>query len=137
MKPVSTDNPTRRKESTDDSTERKESGVTPSEVQGKESEPQVESKGTQEPKVSTEETTKRAVSTPQEPESFPPVDLDDFDDCRQLESLGLNHLKSELMRRGLKCGGSLPERAARLFSVKGLSPDEIDPSLLAKPSKKK
>lgn len=53
----------------------------------------------------------------------------------QLESLGLDVLKQELMSRGLKCGGTLSERAARLYSIKGLSPDQIDPALLAKPQK--
>ncbi len=79
------------------------------------------------------------VPTPAAPEptSFEPVNLDDFDSAKDLESLGLNHLKHELTRRGMKCGGALPERASRLFSIKGLSPDEIDPSLLAKPPKKK
>lgn len=55
----------------------------------------------------------------------------------QLESLGLDVLKVELMSRGLKCGGTLLERAARLFSVRGLRPDQIDPALLAKPGKAK
>ncbi|XP_029010361.1 splicing regulator SDE2 [Betta splendens] len=55
----------------------------------------------------------------------------------QLESLGLDVLKQELMSRGLKCGGTLSERAARLYSIKGLSPDQIDPALLAKPEKSK
>ncbi|XP_016427582.1 protein SDE2 homolog isoform X1 [Sinocyclocheilus rhinocerous] len=55
----------------------------------------------------------------------------------QLEALGLERLKKELMERGMKCGGTLQERAARLFSVKGLSPDQIDPALLAKPTKGK
>ena len=72
-----------------------------------------------------------------EPTSFEPVNLDEFDSAKDLEALGLNHLKSELTRRGMKCGGALPERASRLFSVKGLSPNEIDPILLAKPPKKK
>ncbi|XP_016105881.1 protein SDE2 homolog isoform X3 [Sinocyclocheilus grahami] len=55
----------------------------------------------------------------------------------QLEALGLERLKKELMERGMKCGGTLQERAARLFSIKGLSPDQIDPALLAKPTKGK
>nr|CAG4649054.1 EOG090X0OE5 [Polyphemus pediculus] len=54
-----------------------------------------------------------------------------------LEKLGLDHLKCELMRRGLKCGGTLTDRALRLFSIKGLSCDEIPSSMLAKPPKKK
>jgi len=56
---------------------------------------------------------------------------------QQLESLGLDVLKEELVSRGLKCGGTISERAARLFSVRGLSPDQIDPALLTKPAKAK
>ena len=70
-------------------------------------------------------------------ETFSPIDLDDFSDSKQLELLGLNHLKEELQRRGLKCGGTLSDRALRLFSIKGLSQDEISPMLLVKPLKKK
>lgn len=39
-----------------------------------------------------------------------------------------------LMALGMKCGGTLQQRAERLFSVKGLPPANIDPKLLAKPS---
>ena len=35
-----------------------------------------------------------------------------------LQVLGLERLKNELQTRGLKCGGSLTERAARLFLLK-------------------
>ncbi|XP_051980128.1 replication stress response regulator SDE2-like isoform X2 [Xyrauchen texanus] len=66
-----------------------------------------------------------------------PLDLLSVSGVEQLESLGLERLKKELMERGMKCGGTLQERAARLFSVKGLIPDQIDPVLLAKPSKGK
>nr|SVE75564.1 EOG090X0OE5 [Daphnia dolichocephala] len=75
--------------------------------------------------------------TAPEPTVFLPINLLDFDSSKALELLGLNHLKHELQRLGLKCGGSLSERASRLFTIKGLSPDEIDPSLLAKPPKKR
>lgn len=51
-----------------------------------------------------------------------------------LYPLGLDVLKQELMDRGLKCGGTLEQRAQRLFSVKGLSKDQIDPSLFSKAS---
>ncbi|KAK9540999.1 hypothetical protein VZT92_003413 [Zoarces viviparus] len=54
-----------------------------------------------------------------------------------LESLGLEVLKQELMSRGLKCGGTLKERAQRLFSIRDLRPDQIDPALLARPAKTK
>nr|SVE73995.1 EOG090X0OE5 [Daphnia atkinsoni] len=72
-----------------------------------------------------------------EPTVFLPINLLDFDSSKAIESLGLNHLKNELQRLGIKCGGSLSERASRLYSIKGLSTEEIDPSLLAKPLKKK
>lgn len=67
----------------------------------------------------------------------PLVDLVSVSSVGQLESLGLDVLKEELMSRGLKCGGTLTERAARLFSIRGLTPDQIDPALLAKPGKTK
>ncbi|XP_076583580.1 splicing regulator SDE2 isoform X2 [Chaetodon auriga] len=65
------------------------------------------------------------------------VDLSAVSSVDQLESLGLDALKEELMSRGLKCGGTLTERATRLFSVRGLTPDQIDPALLAKAGKTK
>lgn len=75
---------------------------------------------------------------------FPPqhtgqqtLDLLAFGSTAELEALGLDRLKCELMALGLKCGGTLQERAARLFSVRGLSRDQIDPALFAKPSKGK
>ncbi len=36
-----------------------------------------------------------------------------------LEAHGLDALKAELRRLGLKCGGTLAERAARLFALRG------------------
>lgn len=61
-----------------------------------------------------------------------PFCLDDVDSVEDLEAFGLDRLKQELMNRGLKCGGTLEQRAQRLFSVKGLTKDQIDPDLLAK-----
>ncbi|XP_014673553.1 PREDICTED: protein SDE2 homolog [Priapulus caudatus] len=66
-----------------------------------------------------------------------PVDLDSYDEATQLEMLGLDVLKEELMSRGMKCGGTLQQRAQRLFAARGLSDDQIDPSMRAKPSKGK
>lgn len=68
---------------------------------------------------------------------YKPVDLDQYPRAEELEPLGLEHLKVELTRRGLKCGGTLEERAQRLFSIKGLASDGINPKLLAKPAKGK
>ena len=72
-------------------------------------------------------------SAPSGPVSYPPVDLeqDDFaaPSLENLTVLGLLHLKVELERRGLKAGGSLEDRALRLFSVRGLSDKEIPKKL--------
>lgn len=67
----------------------------------------------------------------------PAVDLASVSSVDQLEVLGLDVLKAELMSRGVKCGGTLTERAARLFSIRGLKPDQIEPALLAKLGKTK
>jgi hypothetical protein len=40
-------------------------------------------------------------------------------DAAALEALGLEALKAELARLGLKCGGTLGERAARLWALRG------------------
>ncbi|XP_029538216.2 splicing regulator SDE2 [Oncorhynchus nerka] len=66
-----------------------------------------------------------------------PLDLQAVHSDKELETLGLDRLKAELIARGMKCGGTLSERAARLFSTVGLSTEDIDPALLAKPSKGK
>jgi Replication stress response SDE2 C-terminal len=52
-----------------------------------------------------EETAKNIV------ESFPDIDLEseEFASAQSLEAFGLDHLKSELSRRGLKTGGTLVE----------------------------
>nr|CAG4642985.1 EOG090X0OE5 [Evadne anonyx] len=71
-----------------------------------------------------------------EPEVFEPINLDTIESEQELELLGLAHIKQELQSRGLKCGGSLSERASRLFSVKGLNNDQINPKLFSKPPKK-
>jgi len=54
----------------------------------------------------------------------------DFEETWSLESL-----KAELASRGVKAGGTLAERAARLFLVKDLKDEEIDPKLLARAKK--
>jgi len=64
------------------------------------------------------------------------LDLDKYNTVQELEQVGLEVLKAALMCRGLKCGGTLQQRAERLFSVKGLSQDNIPPSLFAKPPRK-
>ena len=65
------------------------------------------------------------------------VDLesDAYSTLESVTQLGLKHLKAELERRGLKAGGTLDERAARLFSVRGLEEDKISDKIKAKPKK--
>lgn len=58
------------------------------------------------------------------------LDLSAFSSWEELASLGLDRLKSALMALGIKCGGTLEERAQRLFSTKGKQ--TIDATLLAK-----
>ncbi|XP_033635336.1 splicing factor 3A subunit 3-like [Asterias rubens] len=60
------------------------------------------------------------------------LDLSAFSSPEELASLGLDRLKSALMALGLKCGGTLEERAQRLFSTKGVPLDQLDASLFAK-----
>ncbi|XP_055339644.1 splicing factor 3A subunit 3-like [Paramacrobiotus metropolitanus] len=63
------------------------------------------------------------------------LDLRSFSAVEEIMELGMERLKSALMALGMKCGGTLEERAKRLWSTRGKSPAEIDASLLvAKPS---
>nr|DBA33629.1 TPA: hypothetical protein GDO54_001281 [Pyxicephalus adspersus] len=65
------------------------------------------------------------------------LDLSAFSSWEELASLGLDRLKSALLALGLKCGGTLEERAQRLFGTKGKSLDSLDPSLFTKNPKAK
>jgi len=66
-------------------------------------------------------------------EKSKPIDLQAFSSALELEQLGTNTLKDELLRLGMKCGGTMQQRAERLFSVKGIAQDQIPAKLLAKP----
>lgn len=68
--------------------------------------------------------------------SWEPVNLQEYKSAQELEVLGLDHLKAELQRRGLKVGGSLSERAARLYLLSQTPIEKIDKKHLAKPAKK-
>lgn len=61
-----------------------------------------------------------------------PLNFDEFNLAAEMEVLGLERLKSELQARGLKCGGTLQERAARLFMLKSTPIEKIPKKLLAK-----
>lgn len=55
-----------------------------------------------------------------------PIDFQDFESAEELQALGLERLKSELQSRKLKCGGSLAERANRLYLLKSTPLEKID-----------
>jgi len=60
------------------------------------------------------------------------LDLSAFGAAEELTALGLDRLKSALMALDLKCGGTLQERAQRLFNTKGKRMEDIDKSLFTK-----
>ncbi|TMS40096.1 hypothetical protein L596_006519 [Steinernema carpocapsae] len=53
------------------------------------------------------------------------LNLSEFNSAEELESLGLDRLKTALIALNMKCGGSLKERAARLYATKGKSTEEL------------
>lgn len=63
-----------------------------------------------------------------------PLRLGMFNDVKELEALGMDRLKEALEAMGLKCGGTLQDRAQRLWSVRGKKPEEIPANLKAKPA---
>ncbi|KAL0379401.1 UNVERIFIED_CONTAM: Replication stress response regulator SDE2 [Sesamum angustifolium] len=60
------------------------------------------------------------------------LNFDEYRSAAELEVLGLDRLKSELQARGLKCGGTLQERAARLFLLKTTPLEMLPKKLFAK-----
>ncbi|KAK5983825.1 Splicing factor 3A subunit 3 [Trichostrongylus colubriformis] len=61
-----------------------------------------------------------------------PIDVSAYSSPVELESLGLDRLKAALMALGLKCGGTLKERAERLYASKGLRAGDLGRDALAK-----
>ena len=60
------------------------------------------------------------------------LDLSVFSSSEELMSLGLDRLKTALQALNLKCGGTLEERAKRLFYTKGMSLESLQSSAFAK-----
>lgn len=60
------------------------------------------------------------------------LDIWQYKSPEDLMSAGLEKLKTALVVRGMKCGGTLEERAKRLWAARGKRPDEIEESLLVK-----
>mmetsp|Transcript_11989 Transcript_11989/g.29507 ORF Transcript_11989/g.29507 Transcript_11989/m.29507 type:complete len:494 (-) Transcript_11989:132-1613(-) len=63
---------------------------------------------------------------------YGPVDLSKYGKWEDLEPLGMDCLKAELKRVGLKTGGRLEERCKRLFLLKGKTIDQIPNKYRAK-----
>ena len=108
--------------------------------QGEKEEEEKEEKDTKENKKKEEkaEANKKepqlssSKSSPPKQENFEPIDLNNINTAQELERFGLDHLKIELTRQKLKCGGSLEERANRLFLLKTNSLEAIDKKHKAK-----
>ena len=63
------------------------------------------------------------------------IDLSQFKTSKDLESVGLDALKQELLLFGLKCGGTLEQRAERLFLLKETPLNQLPKSCFAKKKK--
>ena len=59
------------------------------------------------------------------------IDPRAFAAATELERFGLDRLRDELAARGLKCGGTLAQRAERLFLLKNNEVEELDKKHLA------
>ncbi|KAJ8748549.1 hypothetical protein K2173_003450 [Erythroxylum novogranatense] len=60
------------------------------------------------------------------------LDLIQFNSAADFEVYGMEGLKTQLQLYGLKCGGTLQERAARLFLLKSTPLEKLPKKLLAK-----
>jgi len=80
-------------------------------------------------------TTTTTTTTP----AAPPISSFDFSKYpspQDLESLGADALKTELQKRGLLCGGTIAERAARLYMLKDTRLEKLDRKHFALDAKK-
>eukprot|EP01034_Spumella_vulgaris_P021532 gene21531-27567_t len=66
-----------------------------------------------------------------------PLRLGMFNTVDELVSLGANRLKDALTALNLKCGGTVEERAARLWLVRGKKAEDFPANLLVKTNKRK
>lgn len=64
-----------------------------------------------------------------------PLNLEKYNSAADLEVLGMDRLKAELQAHGLKCGGTLSERASRLYLLKTTPLGKLPKKFLAKPAK--
>jgi len=80
-------------------------------------------------------TTETPPSKQEEKQSL--IVVEEIESQEQLEEFGLEALKNALQVRGVKCGGGLQERAARLWSIRGLKQDQIPKALLPTTTKQR
>ncbi|KAK9830838.1 hypothetical protein WJX74_009412 [Apatococcus lobatus] len=69
---------------------------------------------------------KAEASQAAEQTQAPAVDLQMYASAQELEQLGLDALKQQLQLHDLKCGGTVEERAARLFLLKDTALADLD-----------
>jgi len=84
----------------------------------------------------TEEKTQNTSKTTTQTSKPELINLSQYSTAKDVEALGMNTLKDGLEDLGLKCGGTLTQRAERLWATKGLTKEQYDPASLA-PKKKK
>lgn len=75
-------------------------------------------------------------SQPAAPVPAQHVTLESYETPQELEALGLDALKAQLQSHGLKCGGTLGERAARLFLLKSTPRDQLEAKHFAAAARK-
>jgi len=92
----------------------------------------------QEPSKNEEKTQPNEITSKTTTQTSKPelINLSQYSTAKDLEALGMNTLKNGLEDLGLKCGGTLTQRAERLWATKGLTKEQYDPTSLA-PKKKK
>jgi Replication stress response SDE2 C-terminal len=73
-----------------------------------------------------------AIQPPVETKETPVLNWQECESVEALTALGLDRLKSSLQAAGLKYGGTVQERAMRLWTIRNLSPSEYPTKLLAK-----
>ncbi|KAF5208383.1 Replication stress response regulator sde2 [Thalictrum thalictroides] len=73
-----------------------------------------------------------AIESSSTSKSEKPLNFDDYNSAEDMEVLGMEGLKAELQAHGLKCGGTLQERAARLFLLKTTPLEKLPKKLVAK-----
>ncbi len=74
-----------------------------------------------------------AAAAPATADALPPIALEEVASREDLLTrFSAEHLKADLARRGLKCGGTHAERAERLWRVRGLAADQVPPALKKK-----